>query len=192
MPVDFLGFTADRRIHAAVPLADDRLSDMLNSVPRIVLRGATVEDLVTGGEPRVGDLTLAVGQLVVVVASGRRGSESRRRRTDLRRVRVGLTRYVVTGMLHVPPQDHDLPLSGDPSVVLAGRDLLVALTDATVTYDKADTPTSEQHDVVLVNRSLATWIDVDGIGDDDDDASLTATREVKYHAAMAKDMTGSY
>ena len=32
MPVDLIAFTADRRIHGAIPLADDRVSDMLNSV----------------------------------------------------------------------------------------------------------------------------------------------------------------
>ena len=33
MPVDLIAFTADRRITGSIPLADDRLSDMLNSVP---------------------------------------------------------------------------------------------------------------------------------------------------------------
>ena len=52
MPVDLIAFTADRRIHGAIPLADDRLSDMLNSVPRIVIRGAVIEDLVDGRRRR--------------------------------------------------------------------------------------------------------------------------------------------
>lgn len=192
MPVDFIGFTADRRIAAAVPLADDRLSDMLNSVQRLVLRNATIDDLVGGGEPRVGDLTVPVSAFVVVVAAGRRGSETRRRRTDLRRVRIGLHRFVVSGMLHVPAQGGELPISGDPNVVLAGRDLLVALTDATVTYDKAETPVSEGHEALLVNRSLATWIDVgDDADDGGDDAAMTDTRQPTYHARMVKDFTGS-
>ena len=45
MPIEFVGFTSDRRITAMIPLADDRLSDMLNSVTRIVLRDAVVGDL---------------------------------------------------------------------------------------------------------------------------------------------------
>jgi hypothetical protein len=190
MPVDFVGYTADRRISGAIPLADDRLSDMLNSVSRLVVRRATVDDLVNGGEPYVNDETIAVGELVVVVAGGRRGSESRRRRTELCKVRMGLGRFVVTGMLHVSASSEPLPISGDPDVVLAGRDLLVALTDATVTYDRATTPDSEHHDAVLVNRALATWIDV-GDDLDGDEPAMTDSRP-RYHAAMVKDFTGSY
>ena len=60
MPVDLIVFTADRRIQGAIPLADDRISDMLNSVPRIVMRGAVIEDLLAGTPPRTVDLTLAI------------------------------------------------------------------------------------------------------------------------------------
>src|ERR687890_157579 len=81
MPVEFTAFTADLRIHGAIPLADDRLSDMLNSVPRLVVRGAVIDDLVEGGAPQTADLTLAVGSIVAGLATGRRGVENRRRRT---------------------------------------------------------------------------------------------------------------
>lgn len=190
MPVDFIGFTADRRISGAIPLADDRLSDMLNSVARLVVRGASVDDLLKGGEPYVNDETITVGDLVVVVAAGRRGSEARRRRTDLHKVRIGLSRFVVSGMLHLPPDSDPLPLTGSPEIVLAGRDLLVALTEATVTYDRADAPVSEDHEAILVNRALASWIEV---GDDlDGEDALAGRSEPRYHAAMVKDFTGSY
>ena len=48
MPVELIAFTADCRIRGVIPLADDRLSDMLNSVSRVVIRGAVIEDLVDG------------------------------------------------------------------------------------------------------------------------------------------------
>ena len=54
MPVDLILFTVDRRISGAIPLADDRVSDMLNSVPRIVMRGAVIENLVTEIESPTG------------------------------------------------------------------------------------------------------------------------------------------
>src|SRR4051794_21543355 len=78
MPVDFIAFTADRRITGAIPLADDRLSDMLNSVPRVVVRNAAVEDLVMESPTQTSDLTLAVGSIVAVLVAGRRGLETRR------------------------------------------------------------------------------------------------------------------
>ena len=81
MPVDLIAFTADRRIHGAIPLADDRVSDMLNSVPRIVIRGAVIEDLVSDLPAETADVTLSVGAIVAVLVSGRRGVDSRRTRT---------------------------------------------------------------------------------------------------------------
>jgi hypothetical protein len=192
MPVDLIAFTADRRINGTIPLADDRLSDMLNSVPRIVMRNATVQDLVADAIPRTADVTLAIGSIVAVVATGRRGNEMRRHRTDLRLARVGVVRFVVTGSLHVPAGSVDPLASNDPAVVLAGRDMLVPLTDATITYDLGRQPTTETHDTILINRAHATWIDLDDAATIDTDAAeLLEERERTYHAAMIKDFTGA-
>jgi hypothetical protein len=195
MPIDFVAFTADRRISARVFLADDRLSDMLNSVSRLVLRDATVDDLVNGHPPVVGDLSIPIGDLVVVVGTGPRGSDSPRRRTVQRQVSLGLGRYVVGGSLHLPADDPRLPDGDDPNVVLAGRDVLVPLTGATVTYDANEVATTEAHEAVLVNRARATWIDVtkelpvlSGIVVLDEDAPLArAERPTTY----LKDFTNS-
>ena len=188
MPVDLIAFTTDRRIQGAIPLADDRLSDMLNSVPRVVIRGAVIEDLVEGGQPEAADLTIAVGSIVAVLVAGRRGIETRRRKTELHRARVGLTRFVVSGSLHVPPGAADRLGSSNPAVVLAGRDILVPLTDATITYDKADQPTTETFETILVNRAHVTWIDLDDAAGGND-ADFLDGRPTVYHAAMAKDFT---
>jgi hypothetical protein len=192
MPVDLIAFTADRRITGAIPLADDRLSDMLNSVPRIVMRNATVQDLVADAVPRTADVTLAVGAIVAVVATGRRGNEMRRHRTDLRLARVGVVRFVVTGSLHVPAGSIDPLASNDPAVVLAGRDILVPLTDATIAYDVGREPVTETHETILINRAHATWIDLDDAATTDQDATeLLDEKEKSYHAAMIKDFTGA-
>ncbi len=187
MPVELIVFTADRRIRGLIPLADDRLSDMLNSVPRVVVRAAEIEDLVASNPAQTADVTLAVGSIVAVLVSGRRGLDSRRRRTEVHRARIGLTRFVVSGSLHVPIGAADWVTSTDPAVVLAGRDILVPLTDATITYDKADQPTSERFETILVNRAQAVWIDLDAAAGGDDDSDLIAERPKVYHAAMAKD-----
>ena len=160
MPIDFVAFTADRRITARIFLADDRLSDMLNSVARLVLRDATVDDLVSGDPPVVGDLAVPVGDLLVVVGTGPRGNDSPRRRTVQRQVSVGVGRYVVSGALHLPANDPRLPDGDEPGVVLAGRDILVPLTAATVSYDVNGVATTESYEAVLFNRARATWIDV--------------------------------
>ncbi|HEX2756210.1 MAG TPA: hypothetical protein VHM48_12135 [Candidatus Limnocylindrales bacterium] len=188
MPVDLIAFTADRRIHGAIPLADDRLSDMLNSVARIVIRGAVIEDLIGDAALETADLTLAVGSIVAVLVEGRRGIDSRRRKTEVHRARVGLTRFVVSGSLHVPIGAADRLAAGNPAAVFVGRDILVPLTDATITYDKADVPTTEHFETILVNRAHVTWVDLDGAAGSDD-SDLVEERPKVYHASIVKDFT---
>jgi hypothetical protein len=190
MPVDLIVFTADRRIQGAIPLADDRISDMLNSVPRIVMRGAVIEDLLAGTPPRTVDLTLAIGSIVAVLVAGRRGMEMRRRKTELHRARIGVSRYVVSGSLHVPAGAAEHLQSGDPALVLAGRDVLVPLTDATITFDRADVPATEEFETILVNRAHATWIDLDGAADGGG-SELAEEPLPVYHASYVKDFTGA-
>ena len=188
MPVELIAFTADRRIRGAIPLADDRVSDMLNSVPRVVIRGAAVEDLVAGGPPQTADVTIAVGSIVAVLVAGRRGVETRRRRTEVHHVRCGLRRFVVSGLLHVPAGTPAQLTSSDPAIVLAGRDVLVPLTDASITYDNADEATSEVFETILVNRAHVTWIDVDAPAGESDH-EFVAERPIVYHAALSNDVT---
>jgi hypothetical protein len=190
MPIDFVGFTADRRITAMIPLADDRLSDMLNSVTRVVLRDAVVGDLSEEGPSVSGDVTLPVGDLVAVVGTGRRGSEMRRRRTAVRRVSVGLGRYTVSGCLHVAPDQGEFPKRADPAAILAGRDILVPITDASITYDVAGVMKTEEHETILVNRARASWIEIQPEVDDDLDAGAVADA-VSGRTRYVKDFTGT-
>lgn len=189
MPVDLIAFTADLRIEGQIPLADDRLSDMLNSVSRVIVRGATIHSLVEMGGSQIADVALPIGEIVAVLSMGRRGAEARRRRTVPHRARVGLTRFVVSGMLHVPVGQDGRVTSSDPGVVLAGRDLLVPLTDAAITYDRGDEPWSEASETILVNRGHARWIDLDDEAGGDDEPHVERARV--YHAAMVKDFTGA-
>ena len=157
MAIDFVGFTSDRRIVGTIPLADDRLSDMLNSVARVVIRDAEVEDVDTGPEEG-GDVMVPCGELLVVGGTGRRGLESRRRRTQMRKVQIGLGRYTVTGSIHVLPEINQAALEGEPYALLQGRDLLVPLTDAKVRYLRAGKPYVEQWETVLINRARVSSI----------------------------------
>jgi hypothetical protein len=190
MPVDLILFTVDRRISGAIPLADDRVSDMLNSVPRIVMRGAVIENLVTEMPPQTADLTIAVGSIVAVLAAGRRGIETRRRKTEIHRARIGLTRFVVSGSLHVPTDANEHLESGNPALVLAGRDILVPLTDATISYLRVDVPATEEFETILVNRGHAIWLDVDDAADGGGSALAEEPAPV-YHASYVKDFTGA-
>src|SRR6478672_3062321 len=146
MPIDFLAFTSDRRISGRIMLADDRLSDMLNAVARLVIRDAQVEELNDERGPRPADVTIAVGEMLVVVGSGPRGNEHLRKRWLKRRASLGIGRFAVEGDLGYP-SDTPLIESADPAVVLAARDRL-------------GTAVTESFPTVLVNRARATWIDL--------------------------------
>ncbi|HEY3163368.1 MAG TPA: hypothetical protein VGJ71_03365, partial [Candidatus Limnocylindrales bacterium] len=78
--------------------------------------------------------------------------------------------------------------SSDPAIVLAGRDVLVPLTDATITYERADEPTSETFETILVNRAHVTWIDFEAPAGEKHD-ELIAERPIGYHAALSNDLT---
>jgi hypothetical protein len=190
MPIEFIGFTADSRIVGMIPLADDRLSDMLNSVGRVVVRDATVEDIDLGPQDG-GPAMIATGELLVVVATGRRGVESRRRRTLKRYLQFGLGRYTVSGNLHVAPEAHAASLGGDLDALLVGRDLLVPLTEATIRYNRGREKHTEEWDTVLVNRVRAQWMkaldDGEEIEEDDDELEEEHPVVTRY----VKDFTGS-
>jgi hypothetical protein len=158
MAIDFVGFTGNARIVGQIPLADDRLSDMLNSVARVVVRGATLEDLDTG-RTDVGDVPIPCGDFLVVAGTGRRGLENLRKRTIQRRVVMSLGRFTVTGSLHVSPSADAASRGGKPDELLVGRDLLVPLTEATVEYERAGKLESEAWQTLLVNRARARWIE---------------------------------
>jgi hypothetical protein len=158
MAIDFVGFTADARIVGQIPLADDRLSDMLNSVARVVIRGATLEDLDTG-RLEVGDVPIPCGDFLVVAGPGRRGLENLRKRTVQRPVIMGLGRFTVTGNLHVAPAADVASRAGTPDELLVGRDLLVPLTEATIEFERVGRPETESWETLLVNRARANWID---------------------------------
>jgi hypothetical protein len=178
MPIDFLAFTSDRKISGRIMLADDRLSDMLNAVTRLVIRDATVDELNEERAPRAADVTIAIGEMLVVVGTGPRGSEQLRKKWLKRRASVGVGRFVIEGDLGYP-SDESLPESEDPAIVLANRDLLVPLTDATITYDRFGVVVEEAYETILFNRSRAGWIDVaqevflDELSDDASTASRT-------------------
>jgi hypothetical protein len=191
MAIQFIGFTADARIVGSIPLADDRLSDMLNSVGRVVVRDASTEDIDLGPQED-GPVVIPVGDLLAVVGTGRRGLATRRRRTLVRHVQLGLGRYIVSGNIHVPPEVHAASLNGELDALLAGRDLLVPLTEASIRYNRGGTRHTEEWDTLLVNRVRALWIKaLDEDEDDDDDEDDGDEEEGPVKTRYVKDFTGS-
>jgi hypothetical protein len=190
MAIEFIGFTADSRIVGTIPLADDRLSDMLNSVARVVVRDASVEDIDLG--PQVdAQAVIPTPELLIVVGTGRRGVETRRRRTLTRHVQIGIGRYAVSGDIHVSNEAYAASMAGQLEALLVGRDMLVPLTDAVVRYNRGGEKVAEEWDTVLVNRVAARWIKTldedDDAEEEDDDVAEEGPVKTRY----VKDFTGS-
>ena len=186
MPIDFVAFTADRRISGRIMLADDRLSDMLNAVPRIVVRDAQVDEL-TENAP----------------ASSRRRDDRDRRALRGRRVRAARQRDAAPEVAEAPGIGRPRPVRrrGRPRLPERGRPARVErpvgrageprpprpVTDATITYDRADGPSTESFETVLVNRARATWIDLEpaaildpyGAEDEEENEASARTRYMK-------------
>lgn len=190
MAIEFIGFTADHRVTGGIPLADDRLSDMLNSVARVVVRGAATTEIETGRvEP--GDVIVPCGEFLAVAGTGRRGVESQRRKTFTRRVRMGLGRYVVTGSLHVLPSMHEASLGGKPDELLVGRDLLVPLTEAWIAFRGPGGAIEEAWPTLLVNRARAAWIEALDEEPELEADTPEAAEERLARSRYAKDFTGT-
>jgi hypothetical protein len=190
MAIDFVGFTDVCRISGAISLADDRLSDMLNSVARIVVRNADVEEIDVGRMERL-DVTVPTGDFLAVGATGRRGLESQRRRTVKRRVRMGLGRYSVSGYLHVLEAAHVESQGGRLDALLVGRDLLVPLTEATIGYDRNGETREESWETILINRSRVAWIEKADDDQETPDGSDPDARDAAIRSRFVKDFTGS-
>jgi hypothetical protein len=192
MAIEFIGFTDVCRIAGAMPLADDRLSDMLNSVARVVVRNVDVEEIDGGRAERLDHVTVPTGEFLAVVGSGRRGLESQRRKTLKRRVRMGLGRYSVSGYLHVLETAHTESLNGRPDALLVGRDLLVPLTEATIGYDRAGENREESWETILINRSRVSWIEAaDDHDEEPPDGRDSEARDAAIRSRFVKDFTGS-
>jgi hypothetical protein len=189
MAIAFVGFTADSRIVGTIPLADDRLSDMLNSVARVVIRDASVED-VDLGPLEGGAVMVPCGEFLAVVATGRRGFEGRRRRTEVRHVQLGLGRYVVTGDLHVTPAALADVLLGKLDSLLIGPDLLIPVTGATIRYSRAGKPCKERWETLLINRARAAWIKPAEV-EEVDEPLEEIEEETPARTRYVKDFTGS-
>ena len=89
----------------------------------------------------------------------------------------------------MPGQD-DLPQRGDPATILAGRDILVPITNASITYDVADVKTTEEHETILVNRARAAWMEIQPeVEEDDDDEAKPDKTDTRTR--YVKDFTGT-
>ena len=151
--VGFEAFLSAQRVFGWVRLDADRLTDLLNAHDLVHLENVHVEDLRDGSTVSADETLLPRSELIAVIASGPRGDPGRRRATRAHAVVVESGIYRIGGCVHAP--------SGvDPEVRLLDGGPMVPLTAAWLEYRSGDQQRRDVIETVIVNRRLATRVEV--------------------------------
>jgi hypothetical protein len=142
-------YAADCRVHGQIDIGDARMTDVLNTSPKLTIQNTRLESLNNRRVLELSELTVEYDELCAVVASGSRGDPERRLRTRATRVEVDLGPYHVEGAVHGTP-------ASDPVIASFRRGSWVPLTEVTVTYQAGDDAQSDKIPALVVNRDLAT------------------------------------
>jgi len=146
--IEFLAYDiTDHVVHARIEFQGDRLIDMLNSTSSVVAEDIRSRSLANSQVIRPHGSVINLDDMVIVVATGPRGSDIKRIRTIVAPVTIYAGAYVVHGYLHAPP--HESPLT------YSQHRLWLPLTEAVLEYAFRWQGVRERHDTLLVNRSHA-------------------------------------
>jgi hypothetical protein len=151
--VGFEAFLPAQRVYGWVRLDADRLTDLLNTHDLVRLENVHVEDLRDGNTVGADETLLPRSELIAVIASGPRGDPSRRRGTRRFSVVVESGIYRIGGHVHVP-------FGMEPEARLQDGGPMVPLTGAWLEYYSGDQYRREVLETVIINRRLATRIEV--------------------------------
>lgn len=125
--VEFVAYAEDCVLSGRVRLHADRLTDMLNHHDEIDLVDVMVERLDGLGAVQVQEVLVRREEILLVHATGPRGSQARRQRTRQHPLSMRLGPYEVRGNLHALP-------GTDPLLAIRRRRPMVPLTDAWIEY----------------------------------------------------------
>lgn len=143
--VEFVAYADDCILSGRVRLAADRLTDMLNQHDEIDLVDVRVERLDGLGAVEVKEVLVRREELLLVHATGPRGSQARRQRTRQHPLAMKLGPYEVRGNLHAL-------LGTDPLLAIRRRRPMVPLTDAWIEYQVAGEHERRRVTALVVNR----------------------------------------
>ena len=149
--IDVVAYAEDCILSGRLPMAVDRLSDLLNDNDEFELIDVMVSDLV-GSEPiESRDVLVHRDELLLVEASGPRGDPGRRNHTRQHPIIARIGPYEVRGLIHALP-------GTDPIESLRRRRPMIALTDATIEFSIGTTHHRRLAGVVILNRDCVDSI----------------------------------
>ena len=149
--IDVVAYAEDCILSGRLPMAVDRLSDLLNDNDEFELIDVMVSNLV-GSEPiESRDVLVHRDELLLVEASGPRGDPGRRNHTRQHPIIARIGPYEVRGLIHALP-------GTDPIESLRRRRPMIALTDATIEFSIGTTHHRRLAGVVILNRDCVDSI----------------------------------
>lgn len=178
--VEFVAYGEECLLSGRLRLDAERLSDMLNVHDEYQLVDVMVERLDGAPPVEVQEVLVRRDELLLVHATGPRGSQARRQRTRQHALAMQIGPYHVRGYFHALP-------GSDPVSSMRRRKTMVPLTDAWIEYAVGGTRQRRRVGAVVVNREQIDWV-VPAV---DDDAEVPDLPVQVEQGPLLKDFTGS-
>ena len=161
--IDVIAYAEDCILSGRLPMAAERLSDLLNDNLEFEFVDVMVEDLVGNAPIETRDIVVHRDELLLVVAPVPRGNPGRRNHTRKHPIVARIGPYEVRGLVHALP-------GSDPIESLRRRKPMIALTDATIEFVIGTTHHRRLAGVVILNRDC-----VDSIAEGHESTVMTRT-----------------
>jgi hypothetical protein len=150
--VDFVAYAEDCTLSGQIRLGDGRLTDVLNGSDEWQLVDVMAESFDGAELLEIKELAVPRDEIVAVHATGPRGTQERRHRTNLHPVLVQAGGLRIRGFLHARP-------GLDPLVVIARSQPMLPLTDASIEYEHHGLRERRRVGTIVVNRDRIDVID---------------------------------
>lgn len=150
--VEFVAYADDCILSGHVRLSAERLTDMLNEYDEIDLVDIMVERLDGLGVVEVKEVIIRREEILLVHATGPRGSQARRQRTRQHPLAMKIGPYTVRGNLHAL-------LGTDPLLAIRRRRPMVPFTDAWIEFVSGGEQERRRVAVLVVNRDQIDLIE---------------------------------
>ena len=180
--VEFVAYGEDCLLSGRIRLGEERLSDMLNQHDEDELLDVLVERLDGLEAAETQRVVIHRDELLLVHATGPRGSQARRTRMRLHPIAMQIGPYHVRGYLHALP-------GTDPLLAIRRRKPMVPLTDAWIELAVGGVRQRRQVGSLVVNREQIDWV----ASAEDGDIELPGMPEMPVAAGqgpLVKDFTG--
>jgi hypothetical protein len=177
--VDFVAYAEDCILSGRISLAAERLTDLLNDHDEYVLSDVLVERLDDSPAMLLAEVMIRRDELLLVHATGPRGSAARRQRTRQHPLAMQIGPYHVRGYFHALP-------GSDPLAAIRRRKPMVPLTDAWIEIGRGSARQRRRVGVVVVNREQLDWA-VPALDDEVEMPDLPLQAE---QGPLVKDFTG--